>query len=472
MRKQRFKWTHELEVDFWNVVDSKGINSLGKDIWKSMKNKDIVTVKQVTSHMKYVNKSTNKPNDFPPVEIPLENVDNNSVFSCIDLETTGFGRNAEIISIALVSSYIEVEDYYCYIDPTRSVSREASKVNKFSTKTDTNGIFRLYKDKRPIVTIERVNALRTLVETVDLINSSGKNHYLLAHNGHIADFTWLFRELIEYSINHENIFKDILLCDTMKWAKNIFNNPKLIKNENIYKHCYNKTFDAHDALVDAKATLAWVLNEVCYPYIDSLKLDFAISFTNYINKFLKNEEILYKKDVIDLILEDPTIMAYSTRKKIVKINSVEEISNIIKESDDIYNFHDKFGKSINVRKSTSIKIFENLEDIDIMPKWICSNCNKRMREYTSKKKWSFGRKFYACFKHNQFCWKNEDIVDFPTVHSLERHSIVWDIKERSSGNWFIEKTIGSVTDIISFQSKNRNIVYKAIDSLYEKLTSS
>jgi hypothetical protein len=418
----KFKWTHELELDFWEMVDIYGTDA--NKIFNNMKNK-IVSLQQVKNHLKSViNLKSLDKKCIQTVKFDNEKY----IFLVMDVETTGLSSGSQIIMISFVCNDKNIDDYTIYINPTRNVQRKATDVNQLSTKKDIDNNYHLYKNKRPIDKVKNrvegfVDFLNKLNFIIQYSTNLDKKLCICTHNGFKADFVWLLRELNILEIDYMSTLCNVYLIDSLIWIKklNQIENMQLtsFNNVNLYKHFFNIEFAEHDAYEDAKATYCWLFNSTLNNSLSSLDNE-IVSFPYFYNKFCSNEKILYNRKNITNHIEDKNILSYGTVRKIATIHTDKNISKIKLTSDNDEIFHNNLNETIKVNKNTSYKLYNNFEEYT---PWICPYCNKRMKLLTSKKPKTYGRQFYLCFDDKFYKFKdigNKNRLSSVSIKHLEK----------------------------------------------------
>ncbi|XP_029289296.1 uncharacterized protein LOC115009464 [Cottoperca gobio] len=161
-----------------------------------------------------------------------------------DLETTGL--DTKVCDIIQLSAIHEDRDFNVYILPSRPIHERASEVNGF-----TVGDGRLLLNGTPVDTVPLVDALTSFI---DFLRSFQRPVLLAAHNAEQFDAPLLQRVLRQFSLYTE--FQQVVsgFVDTLPLSRNL--HPDLPSNSqvNLVQHFLGKTYNAHDALEDARHT--------------------------------------------------------------------------------------------------------------------------------------------------------------------------------------------------------------------------
>ncbi|XP_077451436.1 DNA polymerase III PolC-type-like [Stigmatopora argus] len=164
-----------------------------------------------------------------------------------DLETTGLDTwTCDIIQIAAVCGS-RVFNVYCV--PRSRITGEASGLTGFSVE---NGA--LLRHGSLMQTVPLKQALESFVE---FLSSFHGTVYLAAHSANRFDAPVLNRALKEFSLSEKFARAVSKYLDTFLLSKTLFRNLSSYSLKNLVQHFLGKSYDAHNALEDAK-----VLQEV------------------------------------------------------------------------------------------------------------------------------------------------------------------------------------------------------------------
>ncbi|XP_077592600.1 DNA polymerase III subunit epsilon-like [Stigmatopora nigra] len=160
-----------------------------------------------------------------------------------DLETTGLDTNkCDIIQMAAVCGS-QVFNTYCV--PRSPITEEASGLTGFSVE---NG--RLLRHGWSMPTVPLQQALESFVEF--LSSFQGTTVYLAAHNARRFDAPVLNRALKEFYLTEKFARVVSNYLDTFLLSKRLFCNFPSYSLKNLVNHFLGKSYDAHNALDDAK----------------------------------------------------------------------------------------------------------------------------------------------------------------------------------------------------------------------------
>ncbi|XP_051918171.1 DNA polymerase III subunit epsilon-like [Hippocampus zosterae] len=159
-----------------------------------------------------------------------------------DLETTGLDtRNCDIIQIAAVCG---MADFNAYIVPRCEITREANGITGFSV---ANGVLFRHGVAMPTMPLQQA-----LSSFLDFLSSLPEPVYLAAHNASRFDAPVLDRVLKEFSLlqRFQRVVSNYL--DTFLLSKRMFSNFYSYSLKYMVEYFLGKTFDAHNALEDAR----------------------------------------------------------------------------------------------------------------------------------------------------------------------------------------------------------------------------
>ncbi|XP_061677445.1 DNA polymerase III PolC-type-like [Syngnathoides biaculeatus] len=159
-----------------------------------------------------------------------------------DLETTGLDtEKCDIVQIAAVCG---TRTFNAHVVPLGEITKEANRVTGFLV---ADGV--LYRRGTPVATVPLHQALSSFIE---FVGSFCGPVYLAAHNARRFDVPVLNRALRESSLLREFQRSVSSYLDTFLLAKWMFTNIHSYSLQYMAQRFLGKTFDAHNALEDAK----------------------------------------------------------------------------------------------------------------------------------------------------------------------------------------------------------------------------
>ncbi|XP_028814857.1 exonuclease DPD1, chloroplastic/mitochondrial-like isoform X2 [Denticeps clupeoides] len=160
-----------------------------------------------------------------------------------DLETTGLDRAAcDIVQLAAACG---PDCFNVYLLPRSGIAEKASKLTGFTVERG-----RLLLRGTQMETVPLQQALELFLQFLSKVPKP----LLVAHNAKSFDAPILVRVLKEFSLKDK--FQDIVsgFLDTYTLSKEVLaNESERFSQEYLVQHFLNKTYDAHNALEDAKA---------------------------------------------------------------------------------------------------------------------------------------------------------------------------------------------------------------------------
>ncbi|XP_029289262.1 uncharacterized protein LOC115009442 [Cottoperca gobio] len=174
--------------------------------------------------------------------IKLSTMSGDEMIVFFDLETTGL--DTKVCDIIQLSAIHEDRDFNVYILPSRPIHERASEVNGF-----TVGDGRLLLNGTPVDTVPLVDALTSFI---DFLRSFQRPVLLAAHNAEQFDAPLLQRVLRQFSLYTE--FQQVVsgFVDTLPLSRNLHPDLPSYSQVNLVQHFLGKTYNAHDALEDAR----------------------------------------------------------------------------------------------------------------------------------------------------------------------------------------------------------------------------
>lgn len=198
-----------------------------------------------------------------------------------DIETTGRGRDCEILQIAAG------EDFNVYVHPRCNITEQASLVNGIQYNRDTNTMFHKGSEVRskPIqdALLNFIDYIREIPEPI-----------LVGHNVCNFDLPIIANKLKEFNLFAEFSKHIVGFVDTLKIARRVFKKSEVgnFQQENLVNKLTNCTFSAHDAKEDVRA-LTVLFAERLEKEVQDEDL-FHISFHDVKKKY---SELLQRKNI-------------------------------------------------------------------------------------------------------------------------------------------------------------------------------
>lgn len=176
--------------------------------------------------------------EIPPQVI----IDGKETTVFFDLETTGFGTNADIVQIAAVSGD---RSYSAYVIPKKRMSVQASQVTKIEVRGS-----KLFHHGQEVSVVTLKDALLGFKGFVEDLNSP----LLLGHNIAAFDIPILCNNFRKLNISYATSFKGCV--DTLTLARKLYEKGKDVsdhKQSTLVSELLHETYDAHNALADVAA---------------------------------------------------------------------------------------------------------------------------------------------------------------------------------------------------------------------------
>ena len=210
------------------------------------------------------------PNYTEQPSISEENLDDNKFYNFVlfDTETNSTGKQAELCQLAAVDRFDK--QFSCYILPKKDIDPYASKVNKLTVKT-VNGKRTLLKEGKPLITSTLQKVLTEFLTFLKESTTAAASNttkpictVLAGHNAFTFDIPILLRNGGDSFIS-ELSSANIRFADTLTLFKSLIKSkhstlengegkfPKA-NQSSLYKHLFQESFDAHDALGDVIAS--------------------------------------------------------------------------------------------------------------------------------------------------------------------------------------------------------------------------
>ncbi|XP_071348554.1 maternal protein exuperantia-1-like [Trachinotus anak] len=166
----------------------------------------------------------------------------NKIIVFFDLETTGL--DTDVCDIIQLSAICGERDFNVYTLPRRPLTESAREVTGFTVSA-----FGLFLHGVPMSTTPLVEALTSFIA---FLRSFRRPVLLAAHNARRFDAPVLTRVLQQYSLRQE--FQRVVsgFVDTFLLSKNLFRSQASYSQENLVRHFLGKTYDAHNAVEDAR----------------------------------------------------------------------------------------------------------------------------------------------------------------------------------------------------------------------------
>ncbi|XP_051237832.1 protein PML [Dicentrarchus labrax] len=159
-----------------------------------------------------------------------------------DLETTGL--DTAVCDIIQLSAICGEKVFNAYTLPRRALTESAKNVTGF---TVSNGC--LFLRGVPVDTIPLFDALTSFIT---FLRSFRRPVVLAAHSARRFDAPVLTRVLTQFVLRQE--FQKVVsgFLDTFLLSKNVFHGLNSYSQENLVRHFLGKTYDAHNAMEDAR----------------------------------------------------------------------------------------------------------------------------------------------------------------------------------------------------------------------------
>jgi DNA polymerase III epsilon subunit-like protein len=215
-------------------------------------------------------------NEIISLDLAAKVIEPDSEIIFFDLETTGFGKNAEVVEIAACSAR---GNFSAYIMPDKRIPEKVSEVTKLTVVNN-----RLTHNGIPVVCTQREDAWKQFIEYLH----AHERPVLVAHNVNF-DARFTISEIRKHNLLPA-ITKSLSgFADTIKLIKKIL--PKLpsYKQGFLVSHILGPNFEfiAHCASEDVRALSA---------IVEELKIDkntvfsIATPFHKYLSKLLLNKK--------------------------------------------------------------------------------------------------------------------------------------------------------------------------------------
>ncbi|XP_032379885.1 DNA polymerase III PolC-type isoform X2 [Etheostoma spectabile] len=159
-----------------------------------------------------------------------------------DLETTGL--DTTVCDIIQVAAICGEKVFNVHTLPRRALTESATQVTGFTVSND-----RLFLRGAPVNTIPLVDALTSFI---DFLRSFHQPVLLAAHNAKRFDAPVLNRVLRQLSLQHK--FQQVVsgYVDTFLLSKNLNQGLRSHSQEYLVSHFLGRTYNAHNAVEDAK----------------------------------------------------------------------------------------------------------------------------------------------------------------------------------------------------------------------------
>ncbi|CAC5399160.1 unnamed protein product [Mytilus coruscus] len=289
--------------------------------------------------------------------IDLNTDDCNVSVVTFDLETTGFGYDAEIVQISAevvqITSQIvemEVQTFQEYILPTKPINPKASEV----TGLYSDGCSLFYKSKK-VNTLSKSGGLKKFIKWLP------HKAVLVAHNSKIFDSKIIVSQLSSVNLVNEFQCKVFGFSDTLHIFKQKFPGRKSYKQENLVKDFLNRSYNAHNAVDDVQ-----LLNQLMKNSKVSLQDIIKHSFTvKYVHNYLK--EFRHKKARLNtfkpVYMSDEPVMSKSLCERAAESGLKLGHLNLAISCDDFDGLHRLFSEideDGNVRVTKMKRIIKNV----------------------------------------------------------------------------------------------------------------
>ncbi|XP_060558844.1 uncharacterized protein LOC132719116 [Ruditapes philippinarum] len=164
-----------------------------------------------------------------------------------DLETSNVGENAEIVQLSAVCGNSK---FTKFVLPKGDIHVKATAVNGLEIRIIKGNRYLFQHNQE----VESCDISEALSEFLSWLNALGEGKVILAaHNGKVFDMKFLLKFVTDTKclpLFRNNVYGFIDTLPLLRKQK-----PKLrsYKLTSLYEHTFGVTFDAHDALHDAKA---------------------------------------------------------------------------------------------------------------------------------------------------------------------------------------------------------------------------
>ncbi|XP_054476453.1 DNA polymerase III PolC-type-like [Anoplopoma fimbria] len=171
----------------------------------------------------------------------LYTMSDNKTIVFFDLETTGL--DTTVCHIIQLSAACGARTFNVYTLPHRELTESAKQVTGFTVSDGE-----LFLRGKPVDTIPLADALTSFL---DFLRSFRNPVLLAAHSARRFDAPVIIRVMRELNLLQE--FRKVVsgFVDTFPLSKNL-HRLRSYSQENMVRHFLGKTYDAHDAVEDAK----------------------------------------------------------------------------------------------------------------------------------------------------------------------------------------------------------------------------
>ncbi|XP_071182154.1 uncharacterized protein [Mytilus edulis] len=229
-----------------------------------------------------------------------------------DLETTGFGNNADIVQICAevveITSQIvdkEFQIFKEYILPTKPMDPKASEV----TGLYSDGRFLYYKG-------QKLNTLSKFVGLEKFIKWLPHKAVLVAHNCKIFDSKIIVAQLSSVNLVNEFHRKVSGFSDSLHIFKQKYPGRKSYKQENLVKDILKRSYNAHNAVDDVQL-LNILMKNSQVSLQDIINHSFTVEYVqSYLTEFRCKETRL--KTFKPVYMSDEPVMSKSLCERAAK----------------------------------------------------------------------------------------------------------------------------------------------------------
>ncbi|XP_052066308.1 uncharacterized protein LOC127705961 [Mytilus californianus] len=296
-----------------------------------------------------------KPLVSRPIDLNAD--DCNVSVVTFDLETTGFGYDAEIVQISAevvqITSQIvemEVQTFQEYILPTKPINPKASEV----TGLYSDGCSLFYKGQK-VNTLSKSGGLKKFIKWLP------HKVVLVAHNSKIFDSKIIVSQLSSVNLVNELQCKVFGFSDTLHIFRQKYPDRKSYKQENLVKDILNRSYNAHNAVDDVQ-----LLNQLMKNSKVSLQDIINHSFTvKYVHNYLI--EFRHKKARLNtfkpVYMSDEPVMSKSLCERAAESGLKLGHLNLAISCDDFDGLHRLFSEideDGNVRVTKMKRIIKNV----------------------------------------------------------------------------------------------------------------
>ncbi|XP_063441158.1 serine-rich adhesin for platelets-like isoform X2 [Mytilus trossulus] len=296
-----------------------------------------------------------KPLVSRPIDLSAD--DCNVSVVTFDLETTGFGYDADIVQICAEVVQItpqivdmEFQTFQEYILPIKPINPKASEVT--GLYSDACSLY--YKG-------QKVNTLSKSVALEKFIKWLPHKAVLVAHNCKNFDSKIIVAQLSSVNLVKEFQCKVFGFSDTLHIFKQKFPDRKSYKQENLVKDILKRSYNAHNAVDDVKLLNILIKNSKV-SLQDVINHSFTVEYVhNFLTEFRCKEARL--KTFKPVYMSDEPIMSKSLCERAAKSGLKLEHLHLAISCDDFDGLHrllSEIDDDGNVRVTKMNRIIQNV----------------------------------------------------------------------------------------------------------------